>query len=140
MRPRVRKGARGHRSKQRETSELVERLVMRRRKRRRNCANLKGLHALCYHHCRIFSEDPYPWLCGGPAAKNTSALEGDFEALATIVRRHGSAEDAISRRLQSIAAWLPQTEYYSKVVRRPGISTVCEVGFVRRAVTRLQLA
>ena len=102
----------------------------RRRRQTKKCPERALTHALCFHHCRLFGRDPYPWLCGSAAsAANTSALDTAFAELAAIVRQHGTEEDVVSRRLQSIAAWPPQTSYYAAVVRRPGISTVCEVGF-----------
>eukprot|EP00966_Prymnesium_polylepis_P094931 2198322-Prymnesium_polylepis.1 len=101
------------------------------RARRRRCAPRDVAHALCYHHCRLFGHDPYPWLCDPRAANASGASQYSeaFAALASIVRSHGGDDDAITRRLQSIGAWAPQTDYYAQVARRPGVATICEVGF-----------
>ena len=95
--------------------------------RRAKCNRFAGAHALCFHHCLLFGDDPYPWLCA-PASRPPAAqgaFESHFAAIAGLV---GGLAD--TRRLQSIAAWHNQTDYYSSVVRStPTIKTACEIGF-----------
>lgn len=64
------------------------------------------------------------------AAAPSSALEKLFADLDAGVRRKGrSPRMAANMRLGSVAAHRLQVEYYAGVASRPGIRTICEVGF-----------
>ncbi|KAL3929057.1 MAG: hypothetical protein SGPRY_002120 [Prymnesium sp.] len=125
---------------------MADKRLARKARRGARCASTRGRHPLCSHHCLLFAHDPYPWLCNAlplPSLPlplhshsnssltrfNTSHLPQLFAELASVVRWHGSDSDAVERRLQSIAAWAPQTDYYTALATRVQISTICEVGF-----------
>lgn len=110
---------------------------MRRRKRHKRaheaaCGVKTVVRALCWHHCRLFGTNPYPWLCSSPNSTDatTEPLGAEFAQLHALVAKLGSETDAITRRMQSVAAWWPQAQYYSQLVANDAsIRTICEVGF-----------
>tara|TARA_B110001452_G_scaffold60945_2_gene47638 strand:- start:2956 stop:3336 length:381 start_codon:yes stop_codon:yes gene_type:complete len=107
----------------------MARVSPRRRHRRRR--RRRWPHPICDHYGRYLDETatPFPWLCLGAASLVASGLTVDpvVNQLQTAVANSTSAAEAVTRRLQSVAAWRPQLEAYAAI----GVEnrTVCEAGF-----------
>ena len=82
---------------------------------------MKAVHPLCWHHCKLYRHDPYSWLC---SQRNATQFEVHFEQIAALTEEHGS--NAATVRLQSIAAWQPQVDFYAHIASSPRVRTACE--------------